>query len=185
MRNCLVLNADYTPIDVVSWKDAITMTFSEEKNAYPIEYHETKIKDSANREHYLPSIIVLKRYVSNRNETTYSKYTRYNIFTRDGFKCQYCGNKFSREDLTIDHVIPISRYKKLGYTGRINCLTNVVTCCYPCNIRKGNFTCEEIGMFPIKSPRKITKKESLVYKLVNMKIPKEWDIYINNDFKNK
>lgn len=180
MRNCLVLNADYTPIDVVGWKDAITMTFGENKNAYPIEFHSQTIKDSAMREHLLPSIIVLKNYVSNRNEITYSKYTRYNVFTRDQFTCQYCGRRLSKEQLTIDHVIPVSRYKKLGYTGRINSLSNVVACCYPCNIRKGNYTCEEIRMFPIKPPRRITKRESLIYKLNSMKTPKEWDIYIKN-----
>ena len=179
MRNCLVLNADYTPIDVVSWKDAITMVFGHFKNAYVIEYHEECIKDSAMRDHPLPSIIVLKNYVPNKNEVTYSKYTRYNVFTRDGFCCQYCGKKLIKDDLTIDHVIPISRYKKLGYNGKINSLSNVVTCCYPCNIRKGNYTCEEIGMFPLKPPRRITKREALVNKLNLMNIPLEWEIYIN------
>ena len=180
MRNCLVLNSDYTPIDIVNWQRAFLMIFGDGKNAYPIEYHGFTIKDSAGRIHPLPSIIVLKRYVNNNNKSTYCKYTRVNVFTRDDFKCMYCGNRFKPDDLTIDHVIPLSRYKKLGYKGHPNGMDNVVAACYKCNVKKGNHTCEECNMHPIKKPRRITKREALVNKLRNMKIPQEWESYIND-----
>ena len=180
MRNCLVLNSDYTPLDIVNWQRALLMIFGNNKNAYAIEYHGTTIKDSVGRIYPLPSIIVLKKFVNNNNSVAACKYTRVNVFTRDDFKCMYCGNKFKSENLTIDHVIPLSRYKKLGFKGNPNGLDNVVAACYKCNVKKGNYTCDECKMYPIKKPRRITKRESLINKLRNMKIPQEWESYVNN-----
>lgn len=180
MRNCLVLNSDYTPIDIINWQRAFLMVLGDGKNAYPIQHHEHTILDSAGRKYQLPSIIVLKKYVNNQNQITYCKYTRVNVFTRDDFHCMYCGQKFKTDDLTIDHVVPLSRYKKLGYKGNPNSLDNVVTACYKCNVKKGNHTCDECKMHPIKKPRRITKREALINKIRNMKIPVEWEDYIQN-----
>ena len=180
MKHCLVLNADYSPIDIVGWQRAFLMIFGDNKNAYPIEYHGYTILDSAGRKHSVPSIIVLKKYVNNNNHVSYCKYTRANVFTRDDFKCMYCGHKFKADDLTIDHVIPLSRYTKLGHKGNPNALDNVVTACYNCNVKKGNHTCTEINMYPIKTPRKVTKRECLINKIRNMKIPVEWEDYIQH-----
>jgi 5-methylcytosine-specific restriction endonuclease McrA len=179
MYQCLILNSDYSPFDIVGWRKAILMSYSTTKSAYPIEYHGHTIQDSAGRKHPLPSIMVLKKYINTAvHDNRYTKYTKYNVFTRDDMTCQYCAKVFRQTDLTIDHVIPVSRYRKLGYKGNINSLDNVVTCCYNCNIKKGNYTPDECGMHPLKKPKRITRKECLLNKIRNMTIPLEWEIYV-------
>ena len=69
-------------------------------------------------------------------------FTRFNVFLRDRFSCQYCGR---RDDLTFDHLVPRSRG---GQTTWIN----VVAACSPCNLRKGNLTMAESRMWPSQMP---------------------------------
>jgi hypothetical protein len=61
------------------------------------------------------------------------------LFRRDDHRCLYCGRKFSRADLTRDHVLPTSR----GGTDRWE---NVVAACKRCNWQKDNSTPEEAHM---------------------------------------
>jgi 5-methylcytosine-specific restriction endonuclease McrA len=72
-------------------------------------------------------------------------FTRFNVFLRDRFSCQYCGNGFSASDLTFDHVVPRSK------GGRTN-WTNVVAACSPCNLRKGNKLPGQCNMHPLLRP---------------------------------
>ena len=69
-------------------------------------------------------------------------FTRFNVFLRDRFTCQYCGD---REDLTFDHLIPRS---KGGHTT----WENVVTACSPCNLRKGDRLARQVDMWPRQPP---------------------------------
>ena len=48
----------------------------------------------------LPSVVSLKTFVK---PSTHPAFTRFNVFLRDRFSCQYCGD---RDDLTFDHIIP-------------------------------------------------------------------------------
>jgi hypothetical protein len=58
-----------------------------------------------------------------------SKGKRFEIFTRDGFRCRYCGDSSSEKTLVIDHVIPVSK-------GGTNDDDNLVTSCDSCNAGK-------------------------------------------------
>jgi len=91
----------------------------------------------------IPRIILLLIY--DKIPLRKVKFTRKNIYKRDGNRCQYCGKKFKREDLNLDHVIPVSRGGKDNWY-------NVVCSCVPCNIRKGNKTLAEVGMSLIRKP---------------------------------
>lgn len=75
------------------------------------------------------------------------KFTRKNIFARDGNRCQYCGRKARLSDLNLDHVIPVSRGGRTSWE-------NVVCCCIQCNSHKGNRLPHEIGMRLVRKPRK-------------------------------
>ena len=75
------------------------------------------------------------------------KFTRHNVFERDKNTCQYCGHKFDRKDLNIDHVVPRHR-------GGLTTWTNVVCSCVDCNRRKGSRSPEEARMHLIRKPKK-------------------------------
>jgi hypothetical protein len=61
------------------------------------------------------------------------------LFRRDDYRCLYCGNQFSRSELTRDHVIPTSR-------GGTDKWENVVAACKRCNWLKDCLTPEEANM---------------------------------------
>src|SRR5437660_1944940 len=109
----LVLNADfrplsYYPLSLWSWQDAIKAVFLERVNIVA-EYD--KAVHSPSLEMKLPSVVSLKTYV---RPSTHPAFTRFNVFLRDKFVCQYCG---ARDELTFDHLLPRSRG---GHTTWIN-----------------------------------------------------------------
>lgn len=61
------------------------------------------------------------------------------LFLRDGHLCLYCGMQLPEQMLTRDHIRPLSR-------GGLDCWSNVVAACKPCNHAKGARTPEEAGM---------------------------------------
>lgn len=65
--------------------------------------------------------------------------TKDRVYHRDGGKCGYCGKHLTRKEMTIDHIRPVSRGGKSDWE-------NVVCCCQPCNVKKGNKLLSEAGM---------------------------------------
>ena len=125
----LVLNADfrplsYYPLSLWSWQDAIKAVFLERVNI--VEEYDQAVH-SPSLEMKLPSVVSLKTFVK---PSTHPAFTRFNVFLRDRFSCQYCG---SRDDLTFDHLLPRSRGGKTTWS-------NVVAACSDCNLRKGAMT---------------------------------------------
>ena len=137
----LVLNADYRPLSYFplslwSWQDAIKAVFLERVNIVA-EYD--RVVRAVSFEMRLPSVVSLKTYVK---PTRNPAFTRFNVFLRDHFQCQYCGSK---DDLTFDHVLPRSKGGRTTWE-------NVVAACAPCNLRKSNRLPSEIKMFPHQAP---------------------------------
>ncbi|MBI5756517.1 MAG: HNH endonuclease [Nitrospirae bacterium] len=141
MEHTLLLNATYEPLKVIHWKRAITLLFQgtvEVLEVYDREIHGISITFP------LPSVLRLLRLVRARNIHKV-KFSRANIFARDNYTCQYCGEKFDVKDLTFDHVIPVARSGKKSWE-------NIVTACWRCNNRKSGRTPIEGGMRLIKTP---------------------------------
>jgi len=144
----LVLNADfrplsYYPLSLWSWQDTVKAVFLDRVNIvsqYDFAVH------SPTLEMKLPSVVSLKSYVK---PALYPAFTRFNVFLRDRFSCQYCG---SLDDLTFDHLIPRSR-------GGMTRWDNVTTACAPCNLRKGNKLHKVAGMIPAQMPYRPTVYE--------------------------
>jgi 5-methylcytosine-specific restriction endonuclease McrA len=137
----LVLNADYRPLSYYplslwSWQDTLKAVFLDRVNIVS-EYD--RVVHSPNAEFRLPSVVSLKTYVQ---PSRHPAFTRFNVFLRDKFTCQYCGAK---DELTFDHVIPRS---KGGHT----CWENVVAACSPCNLAKGDKMPKVVGMHPLQKP---------------------------------
>lgn len=137
----LVLNADYRPLSyyplsVWSWQDTIKAVFLDRVT---ILSHYDKTVRSPSFEMRLPSVVCLKTYVKPSRTPAF---TRFNVFLRDRFTCQYCGQ---REDLTFDHVVPRSK-------GGQTTWENVVAACSPCNLRKGDRLPGDVDMRPLQTP---------------------------------
>lgn len=179
MKKVLLLNADFQPFKLISWKQAMIQILVQDKSGcYPVEYYENwEISDGRGNKYQVPAVIALKEYVNTGNDP--APYTKGNIFARDGMTCQYCGQVFLREELTVDHVIPRCRWSILGNGERVSSYKNIVTACKSCNSRKADRTCAEAEMYPIHEPKAITRREVFVRRLKMVeKIPPEWEPYI-------
>ncbi|MCK5385173.1 MAG: HNH endonuclease [Alphaproteobacteria bacterium] len=149
--NALVLNADYRPLSyyplsVWSWQNAVKAIFRGNVNV--VSEYERTVR-SPEIEMKLPSVLALKEYVYTSRTPAF---TRFNVFLRDGWTCQYCGERHKTHELTFDHVIPRSK------GGRTN-WGNIVAACRCCNIKKGNNMSRDVGMFPLSDPRQPTVYE--------------------------
>jgi 5-methylcytosine-specific restriction endonuclease McrA len=131
MPDCLVLNGDAAPVSmlplsVISWQAAVRYLVLDKVNV--IDWHEDWIVRSASWETRVPATIMLKEYYKKK---PYIRFSKYNVFLRDEFECQYCGCGVDRRNATLDHVLPQS----LG--GR-STWENSTTACSTCNSLKGN-----------------------------------------------
>ena len=141
----LALNADfqplsYFPLSVWNWQDAIRAVFLDRVNI--VSEYEQCVR-SPSFEMRLPSVVSLKEYVPQSRRPAF---TRFNVFLRDRFQCQYCRGRLPTQELTFDHVIPRSRGGRTRWD-------NVVTACGRCNLRKGNRMPREVRMYPMNTPR--------------------------------
>ena len=141
----LVLNADfrplsYFPLSLWSWQETVKAVFLERVNVIS-EYDQ--VVHSPTMELRLPSVISLKEYVSSLRKPAF---TRFNVFLRDNFACQYCQSRFPTHDLTFDHVVPRCRGGRTTWN-------NVVTACSPCNLKKGNKSLEQSGLILQQRPQ--------------------------------
>jgi 5-methylcytosine-specific restriction endonuclease McrA len=141
----LVLNADYRPLSYYplslwSWQDSVKAVFLDRVNIVS-EYD--RLVHSPTMEMRIPSVVSLKSYVK---PALYPAFTRFNVFLRDRFMCQYCS---APDDLTFDHLIPRSR-------GGLTRWDNVVTACAPCNLAKGGMMPKQACMWPMQEPYKPT-----------------------------
>jgi 5-methylcytosine-specific restriction endonuclease McrA len=140
----LVLNADfrplsYFPLSLWPWQEAVKAVFLDRVNIVSVYDRMVHSPSLAMR---LPSVIALKEFVPQERRPAF---TRFNVFLRDGFCCQYCGEGFLAFDLTFDHIVPRSRG---GHTS----WKNVVTACQSCNLLKGSRLPREARMFPRRHP---------------------------------
>lgn len=139
LRQVLVLNSTYEPVNVCSTRRAVVLLLKGKAEAVEtggIVMHSEKTTLA------VPLVIRLVHYVRLPHADG-RRLSRRAILARDGFRCQYCG---SAHHLTIDHIIPRSR-------GGLTSWENVITSCAPCNVRKGACLPSEVGMSPSRKPR--------------------------------
>lgn len=143
---CLALNASFEPLTMVPMKRALRLVI--DGKAEIVEADPSEPVRSARLVLPKPVIIRLVKFIHVPRRFR-RQVTNTFLFARDDYRCQYChrsqGELRSRECLTRDHLVPLSR-------GGGNEWTNVVTACSSCNTRKGNRLPEECGMHPAHSP---------------------------------
>ncbi len=135
MDQCILLNADYTFLNVVDWKRA--MCLLTKGKVQVLKHSERLIRTAEGIAIKVPAVMRLIKLIRTLyiNRVPFSKK---NVLVRDGFKCAYCGKENRR--LTIDHVIPKSRGGKTVFE-------NCVSSCKPCNNKKGNKAPNEVQMY--------------------------------------
>ena len=156
MSTTLVLNADYQPLcwlplSVIPWQQAIRLVYLDKLRV--LETYDDWAVHSPSVTLQVPALVITKEYMKYKKGIRFS---RKNLYLRDLYQCQYCGETSDRQELTIDHVVPVS---KGGKTEWKNC----VTACYDCNYKKGN---------KIMSPRRLPFK------------PEYWHLVGNHDYLN-
>ena len=135
----LVLNQSYEPLNLCRIRRAIVLVLR--GKAEVLENGRGELH-SATQIFQMPSVIRLVYMVKRPRHQR--KLTRFEVFNRDQYTCQYCGQQ--TKELTLDHVIPRQRAGKHTWD-------NVVSACIPCNRRKGGHTPEEVGMRLLHQPR--------------------------------
>lgn len=162
-----MLNSSYQPVKLVCWQKALILWFQGKVEV--LEYHASSVR-SVRASFQLPSVMKLKKYVNPRRAVKL-KFSRENIYLRDNFTCQYCAHRFSYKDLTLDHVVPASKFGRKDWT-------NVVAACRPCNHRKGNRTPLGAGMPLLNEPRIPAWLPNVQPVFTIGEIPESWRPYL-------
>ena len=142
-NDVLVLNSGFIPIRISNVREAVCLISA--RKAVAVVEENAFIRSPSNSLR-VPSVISILGYNSfPKRKVAFSKL---NVLYRDDMICQYCGRRFSVRDLTVDHVIPRSRWEQItGKSPRegFSSWQNLVCACRWCNNRKGNRLLAEIG----------------------------------------
>jgi 5-methylcytosine-specific restriction endonuclease McrA len=156
MNHCVVLNADYTFLNLVNWKRAMCLLAKGKVEI--IKASRRTVRSSSGQEQKIPSVIRLIKLIRTIYRTGVA-FTKRNVMIRDRFRCGYCGARCER--LSIDHIVPKSRGGKTTFE-------NCVTACKICNLKKGSRTPGEARMFLKSRPYQPTISEFLRLKFESL-----------------
>lgn len=158
--NVLVLNRSWVAIHIADVRRALTLVYRDlarvvSPDTYDTydfdtwrelsEFAEGRFVHTVSFKIKVPEVIVLNFFNEFHHKEV--RFSRRNIFERDRNTCQYCGKRFSKMDLTIEHVVPRSR-------GGTDAWDNLVLACVKCNVKKGSKLLREAGMKLIQPPKK-------------------------------
>ncbi|HRJ26067.1 MAG TPA: HNH endonuclease [Fimbriimonadaceae bacterium] len=140
MKEVLLLNADYEPLNVTNMRRAIALILLGKAE---VLHHQEEALRTARGSVPAPSIVKMRYHV--RRPMPQLRLSRHSVLARDHHTCQYCGVK--GKDLTIDHVIP-------RWMGGPHTWDNLVACCRKCNLKKGDKTPQQARMKLARPPRR-------------------------------
>lgn len=164
----LILTPSMEPHRIAPWQSIIADLFNDKFDVLE-EYDELLYSNAeTGLTIKMPAVVRLRKPVARQKKGV--KFSRINVFTRDGFKCCYCGTKKAMRELNYDHVHPRHRGGKTVWE-------NIVTSCYPCNDKKAGRTPEEAGMKLRKQPYK-PNTLPMTMPFINVKrVPDLWIFY--------
>ena len=155
----LVLNRHFLPVHVTSVRRAFSLLYQGLAEAVDEQYRtfdfdswsalSASVHDDTigmvNRVIRVPRVILLLTY--DRIPKRQVRFNRFNVYARDRNTCQYCGRRFPRTELNLDHVIPRSQ-------GGTSTWENIVCSCHICNRMKGGRTPREAGLKLLRPARR-------------------------------
>jgi 5-methylcytosine-specific restriction endonuclease McrA len=158
----LVLDQGYAPVKIVSWQRAIQLLFLGKVEV--ISEYDGFVR-STSVVLKIPAVVRLLRAFRRHRKPV--KFSRVNIYGRDNYRCQYCGNKFAMSELTYDHVVPRSQGGRTTWT-------NIVTCCGECNADKAGRTPAQARMRLLKQPVQPVDVPAMVIEVSRSNVPDAW-----------
>ncbi|MDX2092869.1 MAG: HNH endonuclease [Kofleriaceae bacterium] len=162
----LLLSQGYEPIKIIPWQRAmilLTLNKVDVVEEYDAEIRATSVIVR------VPAVVRLRKAF--RRHAKPVKFSRVNIYARDGYRCQYCGTKCSIDQLTYDHVVPRSRGGRTSWD-------NIVSCCYMCNRRKANRTPAEAKMALLSTPVRPEWMPAVQIRVSTKSVPDAWRDYV-------
>jgi 5-methylcytosine-specific restriction endonuclease McrA len=158
----LVLTPWYLPYRIVNWQHAITLMCLE-KVELVVPYDALVRSPSVS----LPLPAVIRMHKKVHADRYRIRFSRINVFMRDGFRCMYCGQQHRSDDLTFDHVVPRSQGGRTEWE-------NILSACERCNTQKGSRTPQEARMVPLRPPFKPKSLPMRAPRMDLARIPDEW-----------
>ena len=166
MIRTLLLTPWMTPCRVIPWQRAVVLTYLGKVEV--VEEYDVTIS--------APSLSIRAPAVVRQRRAAFARakrpsFSRSNVFVRDAFTCQYCGELKLAADLNLDHVMPRSR-------GGATSWENIVASCYPCNQRTAGRTPEEARMALRRKPYRPSSLPSIAPVSTGAQaVPAEWQGY--------
>ena len=167
MRDTLLLDQGYQPLKVIPWQRAVVMHMVGKVEL--VSAHTWEIRTVA-ANFPAPSVVRLIRHL--RHRPPFVRFSRENVYLRDGYLCQYCGKQCTSTTITLDHVQPRSRGGNTSWR-------NVVTACVECNRDKGRLTPDEAGMPLRTQPRRPKWLAPKILKSNHQQLPESWRMFLH------
>jgi 5-methylcytosine-specific restriction endonuclease McrA len=181
----LVLNRVFQAIQVTSVRRAFTLLYKGHVRAVDKDYvtydfenwmdipvqPEDHNVQTPSRNILIPHVVQLLAF--DRLPRQEVKFSRGNIYLRDNNRCQYCGKRFQSSELSLDHVVPISRGGRSSWE-------NVVCACLPCNVKKGNKLLSESGIQLRRQP--VRPKWHPLHRLQGRAFPEIWRNFLDEAY---
>lgn len=176
-KPCLILNQDYRPLLVISWKRALCLEIIGKEmpgeGIRVVSYYDNDHVTSAGGEDFpLPAVAVTNRYVKRRRKIALKKR---NLMIRDNHSCQYCGNDLDRGKSTIDHVVPKSHFDD---PVKAHTWDNTVIACLRCNSSKGDKTPKQANMRLLTIPKEPDHGSFYTGMSPWASMPEEWKEFV-------
>ncbi len=182
----LVLNKGWFAIDTTSVRNALGLLFSGAAKAVRPETYEMHGFDSwadlavpaeepcvrtVSLRIRVPEVIVLTRFDS--VPACHVPFSRRNLYRRDKYTCQYCGDRPGSRELSIDHVMPMSRGGRSDWK-------NCVLACTSCNHRKANRTPGEARMRLRRTP--VAPSWTPLLEVPIARVKQSWEKFVSDRY---
>ncbi len=155
------LDTSYRMMDCAEWLDYSENEVAEDDEAF-VQTVRMRIR--------VPKVLLLREYAQLPVQEV--KFTRENLFDRDNYRCQYCGNIYEARELNMDHVIPRDKGGRTSWE-------NIVTSCIKCNSRKANRLPHQASMHLIRKPERPRMRPFISY-LIGHECDEDWSHFIQS-----
>ena len=168
MEQTLLLNATYEPLKVVHWQKAITLWCQGKVEI--IAVHDREIR-AVSFSFKLPVGHPPAALRPIKKRFDYVPFSRANIYARDDYSCQYCGDAFPTTELTFDHVVPVSQGGRKDWE-------NIVTCCVSATAARADARPKRRGCTWSRAPRRPDSAPAIRITIGLRNAPDSWRDYL-------